>query len=217
MSMIAQIKTLRKTTGAGMSDCKKALVATDGDIEAAVDWLRQKGIAKAAKKSSRTASEGMVDAYIHAGGKIGVLIEVNAETDFVAMNDEFKALVRDLAMHSAAAAPEYVSRDDVPAAAIEREKAVQKARVMEEGKPAHIAERIVAGRMGKFYEEVCLLDQKFVKEDKKTVAEVLTDAIARIGENIKVRRFSRFVMGEGLEKKSDDFAAEVAAAAGLSN
>jgi len=217
MSMIAQIKTLRKTTGAGMSDCKKALVATDGDIEAAVDWLRQKGIAKAAKKSSRTASEGMVDAYIHAGGKIGVLIEVNAETDFVAMNDEFKALVRDLAMHIAAAAPEYVSRDDVPAAAIEREKAVQKARVMEEGKPAHIAERIVAGRMGKFYEEVCLLDQKFVKEDKKTVAEVLTDAIARIGENIKVRRFSRFVMGEGLEKKSDDFAAEVAAAAGLSN
>ena len=217
MSMIAQIKTLRKTTGAGMSDCKKALVATDGDIDAAVDWLRQKGISKAAKKSSRTASEGLVDAYIHAGGKIGVLIEVNAETDFVAMNDEFKALVRDLAMHIAAAAPEYVSRDEVPADAIEREKAVQKARVIEEGKPAHIADRIVEGRMSKFYEEVCLLDQKFVKEDKKTVSEVLTDAIARIGENIKIRRFSRFVMGEGLEKKSDDFAAEVAAAAGLSN
>ncbi len=214
MSM-AQIKTLRERTGAGMLDCKKALTEASGDLDAAVDWLRQKGIAKAAKKSGRAAAEGVVASYIHAGGKIGVLVEVNAETDFVAKNDQFMAFVNDIAMHIAAAAPTYISRDEVPNDAIEREKKVQLARVMEEGKPQHIAEKIVAGRMGKFYEEQCLLDQTFVKDDKKTVGEVVSDKIATIGENIKIRRFSRFVMGEGLEKKQDDFAAEVAAAAGL--
>ena len=214
MSM-AQIKTLRERTGAGMLDCKKALTEASGDIDAAVDWLRKKGIAKAAKKSGRAAAEGVVASYIHAGGKIGVLLEVNAETDFVAKNDQFLGFVNDIAMHIAAAAPTYVSREEVPDGALEREKAVQLARVMEEGKPEHIAEKIVAGRMGKFYEEHCLLDQPFVKDDKKTVGQVVTDKIATIGENIKIRRFSRFVTGEGLEKKQDDFAAEVAAQAGL--
>ncbi len=216
MITASMIKDLRERTGAGMLDCKKALKENDGNVEDAIAWLRQKGIAKAAKKAGRTASEGMVDAYIHAGGKIGVLIEVNCETDFVARNDQFQNFVRDIAMHIAAAAPEYVSRDEVPADAIAREKAIQKARVMEEGKPEHIADRIVEGRMGKFYEDICLLDQKYVKDDSKTVEQFIADTIAVIGENIKVRRFVRFVMGEGLEKKQDDFAAEVAAAAGLS-
>ncbi len=216
MITASMIKDLRERTGAGMLDCKKALKENDGNVEDAIAWLRQKGIAKAAKKAGRTASEGMVDAYIHAGGKIGVLVEVNAETDFVARNDQFQNFVRDIAMLIAAAAPEYVSRDEVPADAIAREKAIQKARVMEEGKPEHIADRIVEGRMGKFYEDICLLDQKYVKDDSKTVEQFIADTIAVIGENIKVRRFARFVMGEGLEKKQDDFAAEVAAAAGLS-
>jgi elongation factor Ts len=211
---MAEIKELRARTGAGILDCKKALAASSDNIEEAVDWLRAKGIAKAAKKASRAASEGLVHSYIHAGGKIGVLLEVNCETDFVAKNDGFQELVQDIAMHIAAAAPEYVSRDDVPADVVAKEKEVQVARVVEEGKPAHIAERIVDGRIGKFFEEICLLEQKFVKDDSKTVEQMLTDAVARIGENLKVRRFARFVLGEGLEKKQDDFAAEVAAAAG---
>ena len=210
----ADIKVLRKRTGAGILDCKKALAASDGDIDKAIDWLRAKGVANAAKKAGRAATEGLVVSYIHAGGKIGVLLEVNCETDFVALNEGFQALCNDIAMHIAAAAPEYVDKDEVPADAIEREKAVQTQRVIEEGKPAHIAERIVEGRMSKFYEEVCLLEQKFVKDDKRTVRQVVTDAVAKIGENIKVRRFSRFVLGEGLEKKKDDFAAEVAAQVG---
>ncbi|HJN73102.1 MAG TPA: translation elongation factor Ts [Myxococcota bacterium] len=212
---LAQIKTLRQRTGAGMLDCKKALTENEGDIEAAIDWLRQKGITKAAKKAGRVATEGLVHSYIHAGGKIGVLVEVNAETDFVAKTERFQELVNDIAMHIAASAPEYVSKEEVPAEAIEREKAVQLARVIDEGKPAHIAERIVSGRMGKFYEDVCLLEQPFVKDDDKTVGQLVTDAVATIGENIKIRRFTRFVLGEGLEKRQDDFAAEVAAQAGL--
>ena len=212
---LAQIKTLRQRTGAGMLDCKKALTENEGDIEEAIDWLRQKGITKAAKKAGRVATEGLVHSYIHAGGKIGVLVEVNAETDFVAKTERFQELVNDIAMHIAASAPEYVSKEEVPAEAIEREKAVQLARVIDEGKPAHIAERIVSGRMGKFYEDVCLLEQPFVKDDDKTVGQLVTDAVATIGENIKIRRFTRFVLGEGLEKRQDDFAAEVAAQAGL--
>jgi len=212
---MAEIKQLRERTGAGILDCKKALTEADGDIDGAIDWLRAKGIAKAAKKSGRIASEGSVVSYIHAGGKIGVLLEVNCETDFAAMNDEFRNLCSGIAMHIAASAPEYVSKDDVPADAIEREKRVQLARVIEEGKPEHIAEKIVSGRMGKFYEQVCLLEQPYVKADDKTVGEIVTDAIARIGENIKVRRFTRMVLGEGLEKRKDDFAAEVAGAAGI--
>lgn len=209
------VKTLRERTGAGIVDCKKALAESGGDIDKAIDWLRAKGIANAAKKSGRAATEGLVVSYIHAGGKIGVLLEVNCETDFVALNSDFQDLCRDIAMHIAAAAPEYVSRDEVPASAIEREKEVQTARVIEEGKPAARAAMIVEGRMGKFFEQVCLLEQPFIKDDSKTVEAVVKDAIARIGENIKVRRFTRFVVGEGLEKKSSDFAAEVASAAGL--
>ena len=198
-----------------LRDCKKALSEAGGNVEAAIDWLREKGISKAAKKSGRIASEGAVTAYIHGGGKIGVLLEVNAETDFVARTDAFQELCNDLAMHIAAAAPEYVTVDEVPADVIEREKKVQIARVMEEGKPEHIAEKIVTGRMGKYYEDVCLLEQKYVIDDSVTVGEMLTQQVATIGENIKVRRFVRFVLGEGLEKKVDDFAAEVAAQAGL--
>jgi elongation factor Ts len=206
----ADIKALRSRTGAGILDCKKALVASDGDVDASIDWLRAKGITKAAKKASRAATEGLCASYIHAGGKIGVLVEINCETDFVAKTDAFKELVNDIAMHIAAAAPEFVSKDEVTAEAVEREKAVQLSRVMEDGKPAHIAERIVAGRMGKFYEDVCLLEQKFVKDDSKTVQQLLESTVATIGENIKIRRFSRFVLGEGLEKKKDNLAEEVA-------
>jgi elongation factor Ts len=212
-----KIKELRERTGAGISDCKKALDESAGDVDKAIDWLRTKGIANAAKKASRAATEGLVHAYIHAGGRVGVLLEVNCETDFVAINEQFQQLVHDIAMHIAAAAPEYVSRDEVSAAAYEREKEVQIQRVIEEGKPKQVAERIVEGRMTKWYEQVCLLDQKFIKDDDMTVQQMLTNAISRIGENIKVRRFVRFALGEGLAKKETDFAAEVAAAAGLSS
>ena len=190
MVSAADIKSLRERTGAGMLDCKKALNENSGDLEQAIDWLRQKGISKAAKKSGRTASEGLVEAYIHAGGKIGVLLEINCETDFVALTDDFKNLARDIAMHIAAASPEYVTKDEVPEDAIERERKVQLARVMEEGKPEHIAEKIVAGRMSKYFEEVCLLEQSFIKDDSRSVGQVLTDTVATIGENIQVRRFS---------------------------
>jgi len=209
---MADIKSLRQRTGAGILDCKQALVENDGNVENAIDWLRQKGIAKAAKKAGRVASEGLVHSYIHAGGKIGVMVEVNCETDFCALNEQFQTLVSDIAMHIAAAAPEYVRREEVDDAAIEREKEVQLARVMDEGKPAKIAEKIVAGRMGKFFEDVCLLEQKFVKDDSKTIQQVLEDAVNTIGENIQIRRFSRFALGEGLAKKEEDFAAEVARA-----
>lgn len=211
---MAEIKDLRHRTGAGILDCKKALNESDGDIDKAVDWLRAKGIAKAAKKSGRIASEGIVQSYIHAGGKIGVLVEINCETDFVSLNEDFQALCKEIAMHIAAAAPEFVTREEVSQAALDAERAVQKARVIEEGKPEHIADKIVDGRMGKFFEDKVLMDQKFVMDDKKTMTEIIAERVARIGENIKVRRFSRFVLGEGLEKRSDDFAAEVAATLG---
>jgi elongation factor Ts len=211
---MAEIKALRERTGAGILDCKKALAENENNIEAAIDWLKAKGIAKAAKKAGRAATEGAVTSYIHAGGKIGVLLEINCETDFVARNEGFQELCRDIAMHIAAAAPEFVSRDEVSPADEERERKVQLARVIEEGKPEHIAAKIVDGRMGKWFEEVVLLDQKFVKDDSKTVGEIMTDAVTRIGENVRIRRFSRFVLGEGLEKRVDDFAAEVAAAVG---
>ncbi|MFZ5476411.1 MAG: translation elongation factor Ts [Myxococcota bacterium] len=215
MASMEMIKDLRERTGAGILDCKKALAESGDNVEKAIDWLRAKGITSAAKKSARAASEGLVEAYIHAGGKIGVLLEINCETDFVAINDKFKSLARDIAMHVAAASPEYVRREEVPQAAIDRERAIQLQRVMSEGKPEHIAQKIVDGRMTKWFEEVCLLDQKFVKDDSKTIDQVVKEAVATIGENIQVRRFVRFVMGEGLEKRKDDFAAEVAAQAGM--
>jgi elongation factor Ts len=209
------IKDLRERTNAGMSDCKKALDECGGDIEKAVDWLRAKGIASAAKKAGRIAAEGAVHSYIHAGGRIGVLLEVNCETDFVAMGDAFKGLVADLGLHIAAAAPRYLDRDDVPADVLANEKEVQKQRVMEEGKPAAVAERIVEGRIGKFYEEICLLEQKFVKDDAKSIRELVAETSGKCGEKVAVRRFVRFELGEGIQKRQDDFAAEVAAQAGI--
>ncbi len=211
MPTMQDIKALRERTGAGILDCKKALVENNDDVEAAIDWLRAKGIAKAAKKASRAATEGLVHAYIHAGGAIGVLVEVNCETDFVARTDDFKNLVHDIAMQIAAASPEYVTKEEVPAEAVEHERQIQLQRIMEEGKPEHIAERIVEGRMRKWYEDVCLVEQKFIKDDSKTVKDLLNEAVAKIGENIRVRRFARFALGEGLEKKESDLAAEVAA------
>ena len=212
---MSEIKELRQRTGAGILDCKKALGESGGDVEKAIDWLRSKGVAKAAKKSGRAATEGLVHAYVHGAGKIGVLVEVNAETDFVARNDQFQELCNDIALHIAASAPEYVRIEDVPDAVVAKERQVQKQLVIEEGKPEHIADKIVDGRMKKFFQDLCLLEQPFVKDDKKTVNQVLTEAVGRIGENIQVRRFSRFVLGEGLEKRVDDFASEVAKTAGV--
>lgn len=210
----ADIKTLRERTGAGMGDCKKALEETN-DLEKAVDWLRQKGIAKAAKKSGRVATEGLVHAYIHGSGRVGVLVEVNAETDFVSRNEQFQALVNDIALHIAASSPLYLSKEEVPADVLARESAIYRQRALDEGKPEKIVERIVESALKKFYEDTCLLDQKFIKDDSKTMAQVVTEAVSTIGENIKIRRFARFELGEGLEKKADDFAAEVAAASGV--
>lgn len=210
MASMADIKALRERTGAGIMDCKKALSESGDDIDAAIDWLRTKGIAKAAKKAGRAASEGIVASYIHAGGTIGVLIEVNCETDFAARSERFQEFVKDIAMHIAASAPEYVRKEEVPDDAVERERQVQIDRVVEEGKPRQIAEKIVEGRMSKYFEEVCLLEQKFVKDDKKTIEQVVGELVAVIGENIQIRRFARYVLGEGLEKRHDDLAEEVA-------
>lgn len=210
MAISAQlIKELREKTGAGMMDCKKVLVETDGDIDKAIDLLREKGLASAEKKASRIASEGLVASYIHSG-RIGVLVEVNSETDFVAKTDEFKEFVKDIAMQVAASNPEYLCEEDVPEEAIEKEKTVLIQQAMNEGKPQNIAEKMVEGRMHKFYERVCLLDQPFIKDPSITVNDLLKDKIAKIGENIKIRRFVRYEVGEGLEKREEDFAAEVA-------
>lgn len=203
------VKELRERSGAGMLDCKNALVETNGDIEKAIDFLREKGLASAAKKSGRIASEGLVDSYIH-GGRIGVLVEVNSETDFVAKTDEFKSFVRDIAMQVAAANPKYVSREDVDKDEIEREREVLIQQAKNEGKPDHIAEKMVEGRMEKFYEQICLLDQAFIKDPDKKIVDLLNEKISTIGENLKIRRFARFEVGEGLEKRVEDFAEEVA-------
>ncbi|WP_027363818.1 translation elongation factor Ts [Desulfotruncus alcoholivorax] len=207
----AMVKDLRERTGAGMMDCKKALVATNGDMEKAIDFLREKGLAAAAKKSGRITAEGLVESYIHGGGKIGVLVEVNCETDFVAKTDEFKTLVRDIAMQIAAARPEYVSKEEVPEAVIAKEKDILAAQAANEGKPEKIIQKMVEGRIEKFYKEICLLEQPFIKDSDKTVKQLITEKIATIGENISVRRFVRYELGEGLEKRKDDFAAEVMA------
>jgi len=211
----AQVNELRKVTGAGLMDCKKALAETGGDHEKAVDYLRKKGLAAASKKAGRIASEGMVGSYIHAGGKIGVLVEVNCETDFVARNENFQAFVKDIAMHIAAAAPQYVRREEVSADVLEREKDIYRAKAKETGKPDNIIEKIIEGQINKFYADICLLEQPYVKDPDKSVQQYLNETIAAIGENISVRRFVRFNLGEGLTKKETDFAAEVAAAAGL--
>ena len=208
----ADVKSLREKTGAGMMDCKKALTETGGDMEKAIDVLRKKGLSAAAKKSERIASEGLVGSYIHAGGKIGVLLEVNCETDFVAKTEEFQQLVKDLSMHIAAANPSYVRREEVPADVLDREKEIYKDQARQSGKPENILDKIIEGKLEKFYGDVCLLDQVFVKDPdgKQKIRDLITEKIAKIGENISVRRFVRFQLGEGLEKRSCDFAAEVA-------
>lgn len=211
MITAAMVKELRERTEAGMMDCKKALQETNGDMEAAVAYLREKGLAAAAKKAGRLASEGLVEAYIHGMGRIGVLVEVNCETDFVAKTDKFKELCHDIAMQIAATRPQYVSREEVPAEVIEQEKAILRAQALNEGKPEKIVDKMVEGRIEKYYKEVCLLEQPFIKDPDITVGDLVTQAIATIGENISVRRFVRFEMGEGLSKRTCDLAAEVEA------
>ena len=205
------VKELRELTGAGMMDCKKALVEKDGDLTKAAEYLREKGIADSVKKAGRIAAEGIVASYIHMGGRIGVLLELNCETDFVAKTDKFQQLAADLAMQIAAAKPEYVSKEDVPAEALEKEKEILTQQALNEGKPEKVVEKMVAGRIEKFYKEVCLLEQPYIKGDDESVGDLIKQAIAEIGENINVRRFVLYEMGEGLEKKVENFAEEVAA------
>lgn len=207
----AMVRELREKTGAGMMDCKKALVETNGDMSAAVDYLREKGLAAAAKKSGRIAAEGLVESYIHMGGRIGVLVEVNCETDFVAKTEEFAQLAKDIAMHIAASKPEYVSREEIPEEILEHERTIYRNIAQNEGKPEHIIDKIVEGRIDRFVKEICLLDQPFVKDPDMTVGELLTAKVAKIGEKISVRRFVRYERGEGMEKREEDFAAEVMA------
>lgn len=208
----SSVKELREKTGAGIMDCKRALAEAQGDFEKAASWLREKGLAAAAKKASRVASEGIVGSYIHAGGKVGVLLEVNCETDFVAKTEGFAALVKEIAMHIAAMSPQFVRRQEVPAELIEKEKEIYAAQAKESGKPEHVVQKMVEGKIEKFYKEVCLLEQPFVKDPDTTIEKLVIENVAKLGENISVRRFSRFKVGEGIEKKESDFAAEVAAA-----
>ena len=204
-----QVRELREMTGAGMMECKRVLTETDGDMTKAAELLRERGIVKATKKAGRIAAEGLVESYKSADSKDGVLVEVNIETDFAAKNPEFREFVKDVAMQIAAAKPEYVRREEVPADVIEKEKEIMKAQAIAEGKPEAVAEKIVAGRIDKYYSEVCLLEQDFVKDPDKTVQQVLTEKIASIGENITIRRFVRFERGEGIQKKEENFAEEV--------
>lgn len=210
----AAVKQLREKTGAGMMECKNALVEAGGNEEQAVDILRKRGLASAKKREGRIAAEGIVGSYIHMGGKVGVLLEVNCETDFVARGEEFQQLVKDIAMHVAAAEPKYVSREDVNAADLAKEEEIARAQATNDpknaNKPEQVIDKIVAGRINKYYEETVLLDQPFVKDPAKTVAELVTDKIAKTGEKITIRRFTRYKMGEGLEKRGEDFGGEVA-------
>lgn len=210
------VKELRDKTGAGMMDCKKALKENDGDIEKSIEWLRQKGIASASKKEGRVAAEGLVDSYIHTGGRVGVLVEVNCETDFVARRDEFKTLVRDIAMQIAACPNvEFVKVSDIPTDVVEKEKAIEMGREDIASKPEAMREKIVEGRIQKRLKELSLMDQPFIKDQNISIEEMVKQAVSQLGENIQVRRFVRFVLGEGIEKEETDFAAEVAAQAGL--
>lgn len=210
------VQELRQRTGAGMMDCKKALVACDGDAEKAVEWLREKGIATAQKKAGRIASQGIVDSYIHMGGKIGVLLEVNCETDFVANGEGFRSFVHDVALQVAAARPLYVSKDEVPADVVEHEKAIARAQIDNDpkmaNKPDAVKDKIVEGKVETYYKENCLLDQAFVKDPSKTINQLVVDTTAKCGEKVSIRRFVRYEMGEGLEKKVDNFADEINAA-----
>lgn len=206
------VKELRQRSGAGMMDCKKALTETKGNLDEAIDYLREKGLAAAAKKADRIASEGVIEAYIHGGGRIGVMVEINCETDFVAKTDKFKDLARDIAMQIAATNPTCVRREEVPVEVLEHEKEILKAQALNGGKPANIVEKMITGRVEKYYKEVCLMEQVFIKNPDQTITQLINENISKIGENISIRRFTRYQLGEGIEKKSNDFAAEVMAA-----
>ncbi len=212
------IKALREKTGAGMMECKRALIEAEGAEERAIEILRERGLASAKKKEGRVAAEGVVGSYIHMGGRVGVLVEVNCETDFVARSEEFQQLVKDIAMHVAAAEPRYVSREEVTPETLEKEREIARAQAKNDpknaNKPEQVIEKIVEGRLNKFYEEVVLLDQPFIKDPAKTVGELVTEKIAKTGEKVTIRRFARYKMGEGLEKRADDFGDEVAKLAG---
>ncbi len=193
----AAVKNLREKTGAGMMDCKKALAESGGDLDKAVDYLRQKGLAAASKKASRTASDGAIGAYVHPGGKIGVLVELNCETDFVARTPEFQNLLKDIAMQIAAANPRYIRAEEVPTGDLEKEREIYRRQALESGKPEKVVDKIVDGKIDRFYSEVCLLEQSFIQNPDRKVSEILTEAVARLGENIQVKRFSRYQLGEG--------------------
>ncbi|HUF05328.1 MAG TPA: translation elongation factor Ts [Aridibacter sp.] len=214
----SMIKDLREKTGAGMVDCKTALVEADGNVEQAIEILRKKGMATASKKSGRIAAEGAVGSYIHMGGKVGVLVEINCESDFVSRGDEFQQLVKDVAMHIAAADPRFVRREEVPQDEIAKERQILLEQLKNDeknaNKPDEVLEKIIDGRLNKFFEEIVLVEQPFIKDPTKTIGELVTEKIASIKENITVRRFTRYKMGEGIEKKQDDFAAEVASMVG---
>jgi elongation factor Ts len=196
------VKDLRQRTGAGVIDCKTALQEAKGDVEAAIDYLRRKGLATAAKKAGRIASDGLVASYIHAGGKMGVLVEINCETDFVAKTEDFQAFVKNIAMHIAAANPQYIRREEVPPEVLEKEKEIYRTQALESGKPAKVIDKIVEGKCERFFSEVCLLEQTYIKDSDLTVKEVLDAMIAKVGENITIRRFARFQLGEGLQTRS---------------
>lgn len=195
----AMVKELRQATGAGVLDCRQALETCAGDLESAVAYLREKGLAAAAKRADRQASDGRVEAYVHPGSRIAVLLELNCETDFVARTDDFKTLAHDLALHIAFAAPRYITREDVPGELIERERAIYRAQALEEGKPENVIGRIVEGRLEKFYQQACLMEQPFVRDEDRMIQELITDAIAKFGENVVMRRFVRYAVGEGLQ------------------
>jgi elongation factor Ts len=213
-----KIKELREKSGAGMVDCKNALVETDGNIEEAIELLRKKGMATASKKAGRIAAEGAVGSYIHMGGKVGVLVEINCESDFVARGEEFQQLVKDVAMHVAAVDPRFVNREEVPETEVNKEREILMEQLKNDeknaNKPEEVLKKIIEGRLNKFYEETVLTEQPFVKDPSKTVGELVTEKIASIKENISIRRFTRYKLGEGIEKKQDDFAAEVASMVG---
>ena len=211
----SMVKELRERTGAGMMDCKKALVESDGNMDTAIEFLQKKQLASVGKRAGKIAAEGLVGNYIHGGGRIGVLLEVNCETDFVARSEDFQGFVKDVAMHIAAAGPLVVSSDELAADELAKQKNIFMGQAAEEGKPEHIAEKIVEGRLKKWTKEVCLLDQSFVKDPDKSIEQLQTEVGSKIGEKISVRRFVRYEVGEGIAKATDDFAAEVAAQAGL--
>jgi elongation factor Ts len=206
---VQQVKELREKTGTGMMDCKNALTASEGDLEKAIVLLRKKGLATAQKKAARVAAEGMIGHYIHGGGSLGVLVEVNCETDFAARNDDFQAVVKDVAMHIAAQNPAYVRRDEVPEDIVNREKDIYRDQARSSGKPEQIIDKITEGKLNAFFKASCLYEQEFVKDTSMTVEQLINDLIGKIGENIRVRRFVRLKTGEGLEKRVTDLAAEV--------